>query len=175
MRLKKNEMPDDLPVDTTWDHLYSAGTGSTGVGASGYDDQPVYQGETTQTLYDYLKWQLELTPFSENDHVIAMAIIDAVDDQGYLSVSTDDILESLGSDEIELDEVEAVLKRVQHFDPLGIAARSLQECLMLQLATYDDDTPWLAEARKILTEHMAYLPIAIIVNSCEKHALKSPI
>ncbi|TKX40096.1 RNA polymerase factor sigma-54, partial [Halorubrum sp. ARQ200] len=63
---EKNEMPDDLPVDTTWDHLYSAGTGNTGAGASGYDDQPVYQGETTQTLYDYLEWQLELTPFSEN-------------------------------------------------------------------------------------------------------------
>lgn len=152
---EKNEMPDDLPVDTTWDHLYSAGTGNTGVG--GYDDQPVYQGETTQTLYDYLKWQLELTPFSENDHVIAMAIIDAVDDQGYLSVSTEDILDSLGSDDIELDEVEAVLKRVQHFDPLGIAARSLQECLMLQLATYDDNTPWLADARKVLTEHMDLL------------------
>ncbi|OOE66805.1 RNA polymerase factor sigma-54 [Salinivibrio sp. ML198] len=154
---EKNEMPDDLPVDTTWDHLYSAGTGNTGAGASGYDDQPVYQGETTQTLYDYLKWQLELTPFSENDQVIAMAIIDAVDDQGYLSVSTEEILDSLGSEEIELDEVEAVLKRVQHFDPLGVASRSLQECLMLQLATYDADTPWLNEARKVLTEHMDLL------------------
>jgi RNA polymerase, sigma 54 subunit, RpoN/SigL len=86
-----------------------------------------------------------------------MAIIDAVDDQGYLSVSTEEILDSLGSEEIELDEVEAVLKRVQHFDPLGVASRTLQECLMLQLATYDADTPWLDDARKVLTEHMDLL------------------
>ncbi|OOF12479.1 MULTISPECIES: RNA polymerase factor sigma-54 [Salinivibrio] len=153
---EKNEMPDELPVDTTWDDVYSAGTGSTGI-ASGGDELPVYQGETTESLYDYLKWQLDLTPFSETDQAIALAIIDAVDDQGYLSVTTDEILESLGSEEIELDEVEAVLKRVQHFDPLGVASRSLQECLLLQLATYNPETPWLDEARTVLTQHMDLL------------------
>ncbi|KKD60045.1 RNA polymerase factor sigma-54 [Grimontia sp. AD028] len=153
----QQEMHDDLPVDTTWDDFYSANTGSTGISIG--DDTPVYQGETTETLYDYLNWQLQLTPFTEVDLAIATAIIDAVDDKGYLTVSAEDILESLGAEEgeVELDEVEAVLKRVQQFDPLGVASRSLQECLLIQLAAFAEDTPWLAEARMVLREHMNLL------------------
>jgi RNA polymerase sigma-54 factor len=56
-----------------------------------------------------------------------------------------------------LDEVEAVLKRVQQFDPLGVASRNLQECLLLQLVTYPEDTPWLAETKLILTNHIDQL------------------
>ncbi|WP_318472798.1 RNA polymerase factor sigma-54 [Photobacterium leiognathi] len=150
-----HEMPEDLPVDTTWDDVYSAGTGSTGIALD--DDVPVYQGETTESLQDYLMWQVHLTPFSETDLAIATAIIDAVDEKGYLSCSTEDILESFEDEEIELDEVEAVLKRVQQFDPLGVASRNLQECLLLQLATYPSDTQWLAEARMLLAEHIDLL------------------
>ena len=72
---------------------------------------PVYQGETTQSLQDYLLWQLDLTPFSETDRTIALALIDAIDDYGYLTVSSEDILESFDNEEIELDEIEAVRKR----------------------------------------------------------------
>ncbi|MGF1692783.1 RNA polymerase factor sigma-54 [Photobacterium kagoshimensis] len=153
--IEQREMPEDLPVDTTWEDVYSAGTGSTGISMD--DDMPVYQGETTESLQDYLMWQVQLTPFSETDLAIATAIIDAIDDKGYLTCSADDILESLGVDEIELDEVEAVLKRVQQFDPLGVASRNLQECLLLQLATYPEDTPWLAEAKHILEHHIGLL------------------
>lgn len=153
--LGQQEMPDDLPVDTTWDDVYSANTGSTGISAG--DDIPVYQGETTETLFDYLNWQLQLTPFTDIDLAIATAIIDAVDDKGYLTVTCEDILESLGTEEVELDEVEAVLKRVQQFDPLGVASRSLQECLLIQLAAFDENTPWLNEARLVLREHMNLL------------------
>ncbi|WP_434358318.1 RNA polymerase factor sigma-54 [Parasalinivibrio latis] len=153
--LSSNEMPDDLPVDASWDDVYSANTGSTGIVID--DDLPVYQGETTETLYDYLMWQVQLTPFTETDLAIATAIIDAVDDKGYLTCSAEDILESLGNEEVELDEVEAVLKRVQQFDPLGVASRNLKECLLIQLAAYSQDTPWLTEARSILKEHMDLL------------------
>ncbi|PSW18464.1 RNA polymerase sigma-54 factor [Photobacterium sanctipauli] len=148
--IEQQEMPEELPVDTTWDDVYSAGTGSTGIALD--DDMPVYQGETTESLQDYLMWQVELTPFSDTDHTIATAIIDAIDEKGYLTCSTEEILESLGSEEVELDEVEAVLKRVQQFDPLGVASRNLQECLLLQLATFPEDTPWLSEARMLLTD-----------------------
>ncbi|MCG3862815.1 MULTISPECIES: RNA polymerase factor sigma-54 [unclassified Photobacterium] len=150
-----NEMPEELPVDTTWDDVYSAGTGSTGIALD--DDIPSYQGETTESLQDYLMWQVHLTPFSETDLAIATAIIDAVDEKGYLSCSAEDILESFDDDELELDEVEAVLKRVQQFDPLGVASRNLQECLLLQLATYPNDTPWLTEAKMLLSDHIALL------------------
>ena len=153
--IEQREMPEDLPVDTTWEDVYSAGTGSTGISMD--DDMPIYQGETTESLQDYLMWQVQLTPFSETDLAIATAIIDAIDDKGYLTCSADDILESLGVDEIELDEVEAVLKRVQQFDPLGVASRNLQECLLLQLATYPKDTPWLSESKHILEHYIGLL------------------
>ncbi len=153
--IEKSEISDDLEMDASWDDVYSANTGSTGIALD--DDMPVYQGETTQSLQDYLLWQLDLTPFSETDQTIATAIIDAVDNYGYLTVSVEEILESVSNEEVELDEVEAVLKRVQQFDPLGVASRNLQECLLLQLVTYPEDTPWLAETKLILTNHIDQL------------------
>lgn len=153
--IEKSEISNDLEIDTTWDDVYSANTGSTGIALD--DDTPVYQGETTQSLQDYLIWQLDLTPFSETDRTIALALIDAIDDYGYLTVSTEEILESFNNEEIEIDEIEAVRKRVQQFDPLGVASVNLQDCLLLQLATYPEDTPWLAEAKLILTHHIDQL------------------
>lgn len=153
--IEKSEISDDLEIDASWDDVYSANTGNTGIALD--DDMPVYQGETTQSLQDYLLWQLDLTPFSETDQTIATAIIDAVDNYGYLTVSVEEILESVSNEEVELDEVEAVLKRVQQFDPLGVASRNLQECLLLQLATYPSETPWLEETKLILTNHIDQL------------------
>ncbi|MCQ1057152.1 RNA polymerase factor sigma-54 [Photobacterium sp. ZSDE20] len=153
--IEQREMPEDLPVDTTWDDVYSASTGNTGIALD--DDMPVYQGETTESLQDYLMWQVDLTPFSETDRTIATSIIDAIDEKGYLTCSAEDILDSQGDDDVELDEVEAVLKRIQQFDPLGVASRNLQECLLLQLATFEPDTPWLAEARMLLTDYIGLL------------------
>ena len=153
--IEKSEISNDLEIDTTWDDVYSANTGSTGIAVD--DDMPVYQGETTQTLQDYLLWQLDLTPFSDNDRTIALALIDAIDDYGYLTVTTEDILDSFNNEEIEIDEIEAVRKRVQQFDPLGVASVNLQDCLLLQLATYPEDTPWLSEAKLILSDHIDQL------------------
>ncbi|MBA5762058.1 RNA polymerase factor sigma-54 [Vibrio sp. 404] len=153
--IEKSEISSELEIDTTWDDVYSANTGSTGIALD--DDFPVYQGETTESLYDYLLWQLDLTPFSETDRTIALAIIDAIDDYGYLTISPQDILESFDSEEIELDEIQAVRKRIQQFDPLGVASVNLQDCLLLQLATYPADTPWLNEAKLVLTEHIDQL------------------
>ncbi|EEX95237.1 RNA polymerase factor sigma-54 [Vibrio orientalis CIP 102891 = ATCC 33934] len=153
--IEKSEISNDLEIDTTWDDVYSANTGSTGIALD--DDTPVYQGETTQSLYDYLIWQLDLTPFSETDRTIALTLIDAIDDYGYLTVSTQDILESFDNEEIEIEEIEAVRKRIQQFDPLGVASVNLQDCLLLQLVTYPEDTPWLAEAKLVLSNHIDQL------------------
>ena len=121
------------------------------------DELPVYQGETTQTLQDYLMWQVELTPFSDTDRAIATSIVDAVDDTGYLTVTLDDILESMGDEEIELEEIEAVLKRIQRFDPVGVAAKDLRDCLLIQLSQFAKETPWLEEARLIISDHLDLL------------------
>lgn len=113
-----------------------------------------FQGETSEGLYEHLEWQKNLTPFSDTDDAIATAIIDAIDEQGYLTQSTEEILEAMGNPEIELDEVEAVLKRIQHFDPVGIASRDLRECLLIQLQQFNADTPHLADARLLIDEHL---------------------
>ncbi|MEH0666758.1 RNA polymerase factor sigma-54 [Vibrio scophthalmi] len=153
--IEKSEISNELEIDTTWDDVYSANTGSTGLAVD--DDMPVYQGETTQSLQDYLVWQLDLTPFSDTDRTIALALIDAIDDYGYLTVSPQDILDSFDNEEIEIEEIEAVRKRIQQFDPLGVGSVNLQDCLLLQLATFPEETPWLAEAKKVLTDHIDQL------------------
>ncbi|QYJ86690.1 RNA polymerase factor sigma-54 [Shewanella mesophila] len=150
--LTQDSMPDELPVDTTWDEVYTASPNSSS-GAMRDDDMP-FQGETSEGLYEHLEWQKNLTPFSDNDLAIATAIIDAIDERGYLTQTCDDILEAMGDPEIELDEIEAVLKRVQHFDPVGVAARDLSECLTIQLAQYGNDTPHIANARMLISEHL---------------------
>ncbi|WP_058911079.1 RNA polymerase factor sigma-54 [Entomohabitans teleogrylli] len=155
--LEQKEMPDELPLDASWDEIYTAGTPS-GTRADYQDDElPVYQGETTQTLQDYLMWQVELTPFSDTDAAIATSIVDAVDDTGYLTVSLEEIRESMGDDEITPEEIEAVLKRIQRFDPVGVAARDLRDCLLVQLSQYDKSTPGLEDARLIVSDHLDLL------------------
>ena len=155
--LEQKEMPEELPLDASWDTIYTAGTPSGTSGDYIDDELPVYQGETTQTLQDYLMWQLELTPFSDTDRAIATSIVDAVDETGYLTVPLEDILESIGDEEIDIDEVEAVLKRIQRFDPVGVAAKDLRDCLLIQLSQFDKTTPWLEEARLIISDHLDLL------------------
>ncbi|HBC1269378.1 TPA: RNA polymerase factor sigma-54 [Escherichia coli] len=154
---EQKEMPEELPLDASWDTIYTAGTPSGTSGDYIDDELPVYQGETTQTLQDYLMWQVELTPFSDTDRAIATSIVDAVDETGYLTVPLEDILESIGDEEIDIDEVEAVLKRIQRFDPVGVAAKDLRDCLLIQLSQFDKTTPWLEEARLIISDHLDLL------------------
>ncbi|MFC3394087.1 RNA polymerase factor sigma-54 [Brenneria rubrifaciens] len=155
--LEQKDMPEELPLDATWDEIYSAGTPS-GTGTDYRDEElPIYQGETTQTLQDYLMWQVELTPFSDTDAAIATSIVDAVDNTGYLTVPLGDILDSIGDENVTLDEVEAVLKRVQRFDPVGVAARDLRDCLLVQLSQFAESTPRLAEARLIVSDFLDLL------------------
>jgi RNA polymerase sigma-54 factor len=100
---------------------------------------------------------MELTPFSDTDKAVATAIIEAVDDAGYLTVTPEDILQSVGIEELELDEVQAVLKRINMFDPIGVAACSIADCLLIQLNQFSQDTPFLKESKVIINEHIDLL------------------
>ncbi|MDB6369858.1 RNA polymerase factor sigma-54 [Photorhabdus bodei] len=155
--LQQKDMPDELPLDASWDEIYTAGTPSGTHNDYNDDELPLYQGETVQTLQDYLMWQAELTSFTEIDAAIATSIIDAVDDTGYLTVPLEDILTCIGDNQLTLAEVEAVLKRIQHFDPIGVAARDLKDCLLVQLSIFPPETPYLKEARLIICEHLELL------------------
>lgn len=114
-----------------------------------------YADQSGQTLRDHLLWQLELEDFSPREAVIGEALIDATSDDGYLTAEVDDILGSIGKDaEITTAEIEATLRKIQRFDPAGVCARSLSECLLLQLRQLDHKTPSLELAQTLADEHL---------------------
>jgi RNA polymerase sigma-54 factor len=158
--MEPDNIPVDLPIDTAWEDIYEGNTSYTG-SFDMYDFNGMeLQNQEQQSLTDLLLWQLNLTPASETDRAIAVTIIDALDDDGYLKSSAEEILDALGSDmevAIELDEVVAMIRLVQAMEPAGVAARDLQECLYLQLAQYPSQTKWLAEARELVSRHFNLL------------------
>ncbi len=157
----RQEMPDDLAVDSSWEDTYDITTATAPSSQQSSDSNNDYlenQSIEGDTLSEHLVWQLKNSQFSDNDFIIAIAIIDAINDDGYLTESVEDIFNGLKDDlDIELDEVEAVLHRVQRFDPVGIAARTLKECLLLQLEPFDPKTPGLADVKNIILHHLDLL------------------
>ena len=148
--LGNSDLPDELPIDSTWDEYISASSAPAPIASGPGDDDQIFQGETTENIQDHLLWQMRLTHFSDIDISIAMAIIDSIDESGYLTISTEEVLLSLNDEEIDLDEVECVLKRIQMFDPIGSGSRTPQECLLVQLNQFTKDTPWLEEAKLLI-------------------------
>jgi RNA polymerase sigma-54 factor len=153
------EIPEDLPVDTSWDDVYQS---SAPIGpSSNEEDENNFESRrgNTETLQDHLLWQLNLTPFSNRDRLIAMTIIDDIEPSGLLSSPIEEIYESLIDqlDEIELDEVEAVLHRLQQFDPPGVGGQNLGDCLHIQLNQLSPETEYLAIAKSIVKEHILLL------------------
>ena len=152
-------IPNDLPVDTAWDDIYQ-GTGS--IGPANPDDDYDFESRNSagESLQDHLLWQLNLTPMSDTDRIIALAIIDSIEPDGYLSASLEEILGGLVDNhglEAELDEMACVLKRIQQFDPPGVACRDLQECLLIQLNQLPADTTWLPQAKLVVSHYLALL------------------
>jgi len=131
------------------------------VGGGDSDDESpraeqVAEGET---LHDHLLWQLHLSPLSPRDRLIGVTVIEAIDDDGYLREPLDAIASSLmPTIEAREDEIITVLHQVQRFDPVGVGARTLGECLRLQLATLPDDTPGKALAHTLANGPLERLP-----------------
>jgi len=151
-------IPNELPVDSNWDDVFD--TGATIYSAPDTGGRDIMEKVTIsgESLHDHLLWQMELTNLSETDLLIAHTIIDSIDEDGYLTIGTEDILRSLGSDvAVEADEVEAVIHRIQQFDPIGVCARTLQESLLLQLQQFDANAPWLSEANTLVRDHFNLL------------------
>ena len=152
-------IPDELPTDSNWEDVFDTGATSYSAPESG-GSRDLTETITVSNggLHDQLQWQLELTHFSETDQHIARIIIDAIDDDGYLTIDIDEIHQQLDAQlEIELDEIQAVLHRIQQFDPIGVAAQDIRESLQLQLQQFDADTPWLKEARILVRDHFGLL------------------
>ena len=152
---------DEMPIDTAWDDVYIGSTSGSGGEPVDEDGEPIEARKAAiETLQDHLRWQLNVTPFSDLDRLIAEAIIDGLDARGYLTIGLDELAETAlnwGKEEPEEDEVLAVLHRIQQFDPPGVAARNLSECLLIQLKQKPESTEHLAGAILILREHTARL------------------
>lgn len=155
---ENDSIPDELPVDSVWDDIYD----SAPVGAANNSDEDrefEYGDTSSESLREHLLWQMQMMPLSPTDILIAEAIIDAIDEDGFLSASLEELLSGLQqqSGEIELDEVEAVLHTIQNFEPAGVAARDLRESLLLQLRALPAETPLLDRATALLTQHFELL------------------
>jgi RNA polymerase sigma-54 factor len=158
--------PTDLHMDSSegnmdeqpeWDNQYDS-TVSSGASRSNNDgDLPDLDARNSapESLSDYLHWQAQMSSFSSRDLNIAAAIIDSINEDGYLLSNLEDICSTLNkeenSDPYETDEVEAVLHCIQNFDPIGIGGRDLAETLQLQLRILDPATPYIEHAKQIAT------------------------
>jgi RNA polymerase sigma-54 factor len=128
--------------------------------SSGSDDDNdfTFQEAVALTLREHLLSQLKLMPLSERDQTLAMFLVDAINDDGYLEQSLEELAAMLSEDsEIDPMELQTALKLIQHLDPPGIGARNLAECLSLQLQTLPTDTPHLDIAVAVAENHLPLL------------------
>lgn len=153
----QENLPDELPVDSSWEDIYDS---PTTVNHNTASDQaqpdPGAINSAQESLHDHLIWQMELTNLSDTDRTIATAIIDSIDDNGYLTTEVPAIHQSLIAhiDDLEEDEVVAVLHKVQSFDPSGVGAINLQDCLRIQLHQLPTTTPFRDLAIELVERHM---------------------
>ena len=115
-----------------------------------------YADRSEETLRDHLLWQLELANLDARSTAIGQAIIDAINDDGYLTDDAETIRATLAPDVlVSIEDIEQVLvKLVQQFDPVGVGARSVSECVQLQLGQLSPETPGLELASRIAAEHL---------------------
>jgi RNA polymerase sigma-54 factor len=141
-------------VDEGWGEQ-SVGTSETPWQSDDDDRQQEFADDTGQSLQDHLVWQLEMAKLEPRELGIARAIADAVSEDGYLTESLEEIQKTLQPEIVaDLPEIERVLGFVQSLDPPGVAARSVGECIELQLRQLDPETPGLDLAIQIARHHL---------------------
>lgn len=147
----------DYDVDTDdFAHIDLRNTGSADSGSGEYSAFVEREPATApEDLQDHLLWQLHLSVCSDRDRRIGVQLIEAIGDDGYLTDSLDAIRAGLLPEiDAGIDEIEAVRHRIQRFDPVGVAALDLSECLCVQLSLVSADTDGLAVATTLAREHL---------------------
>lgn len=147
---------DDEAMDMAWQEVYNDDVIDFGGAYEGEISDPL--GATSLCIQDHIRWQMNLKRLSDMDKLIAEQLIDAMDDTGFIRIDLATIATHfatlLGFYEIdttvELDEVQAVLKMIQSCHPIGVGARDLSECLLLQLGELPETTPHLQAAKTVL-------------------------
>lgn len=146
--------PENLTSEN-WNDMANT-TAKTVSSDNDFNFDSVYQ--VTESLQDHLRWQLNLVNFSHRDKLIAEAYVDSIDDNGFISDDLQSITSYINDEDpdeaLQDDELNAVLKRLQQFDPPGIFARDLKECLSIQLNQLSDETEFLAIAKQLVNNFL---------------------
>lgn len=150
-------IPDELPVDADWGDVYDSP--STPGGGLDSDTQDYLQGNlhSGTSLYDHLCWQAKLAPLADWQREAADFLIDAIDEDGYLLNFAECCEHFRQAQGLTPQQVEEVLRVIQDFDPTGVGARDLGECLRLQLQLLPAETPGRQSALRLVTEHLPLL------------------
>lgn len=156
--LNADHLPNDLPVDTEWDDIYTHQ--STALASPEFEEREDNR-QIQLSLKEHILEQVNLLHFSNLDKLIAYCIVDSLDDRGFLETTLEDILSAVvgllhqmeSEEEVEEDEVAVVLKHIQRLDPVGVGSRSLAECLKIQLEALNDKTLYLNEAKILLKNY----------------------
>ena len=154
--LNADHLPDELPVDTDWDDVYTHQ--SSAMERPEFEErEDNRQGDVS--LKSHMLEQVNLLHFSAVDRLIAHCIVDALDEKGYLDAEIEEIIASVQhlleqmDYDVEEDEVIAVLKLIQRLDPIGIGSRNLAECLMVQVESLSELEPFRNEAILLLKHY----------------------
>jgi RNA polymerase sigma-54 factor len=156
--LNADHLPDDLPVDTEWDDVYTHQP--TSLGTADFEErEDNRQGHLG--LNEHMLEQVNLLNFSQIDKLIAYCLIDSLNEKGFLDVEISEITASVQhllqlmnyEHEVEDDEVLAVLKYIQRLDPVGVGSRNLAECLTVQLDLLPQHTKNRREALLLLKHY----------------------
>lgn len=159
---ERNAPADDGPAAETasdWERNEEWSPPAPRGGDGDSDQDAAERVAASETLHDYLQWQLQLSHLSPRQLRIGLALVDAIDDDGYLRETTEGISLALRPDVVaDADEVLGVLRQLQRLDPPGVGARDLGECLALQLDALPAQTPGRELALRIAASAIERLP-----------------
>ena len=154
------DIPRELPVDSVWEDIYDHApvNGVASHGEINGSDLIAHHAQA-ESLKDHLHWQTSMMRLGDTDRVVAAALVDAVDEDGYLTLSLEDIRQSLDprQEEVSSGRIEAVLRQIQNLEPPGVAARDLSECLAIQLRQLSSATEWRDAALTLVNGHLQAL------------------
>ena len=150
----ESDIPNDMDIDANWEDIYADYSNPVSNNDASVTSVLEKTYTSSDSLQAHLRWQIELSQLSDTDKIIAETIIDAINDKGYLSTTTESIYDFL-KDELLLedyDEIESILSYIQHLDPIGSGARNLGECLAIQLKEKSPNTPLAIKSAKLIKQ-----------------------
>ena len=154
--LMKETIPEELPVDAEWSSIYES-TPYRNAAPSDEDYDMMASTAATTTLRDHLRWQTCLASFDRRQQAVAEAIIEGINDTGYFTGDLEDLAAGFADDAVNTELAREVLETIQTFDPAGVGARDLQECLLVQLQQLPAATPHRSGALRIVRDYFEAL------------------